>query len=287
MKNILVPCDFSRPAINAFRFALHLATQSRAIVHLLHAAELPVVMDPITYTPLIFEGPYREALEIDSIKQFERLKQDYLTESRGIEIISSLNFGPTANTLLNYVSTANIDLIVMGSHGVSGLREIVMGSNAEKIVRRSSVPVLVIKYHFTSVIKDIVFPNSFGKENQEGLVKKVKELQDFFQARLHLLHVNTPSNFIADEVMFSRLTDFASHFSLTNYTMNVYNHLNVEEGIHQFTRKINAGLIAIGTHGYTGIVHLVNGSLAENITNHSESLIWTYSLKNELVKSEA
>ena len=225
MKNILVPCDFSRPAINAFRFALQLAAQSRATVHLLHATELPVVMDPIIMTPIVFEGPYMEALKIDSIKQFDRLKQDYLTETKGIQIISSLDFGSIANTILNYVSTASIDLIVMGSHGVSGLREIMMGSNAEKIVRRSSVPVLVIKHHFKGVIKDIVFPNLFGKENQEGLVRKVKEVQSFFQAKLHLLHVNTPSNFTADEVMFSRMKDFVSHFSLTNYTMNVYNKL--------------------------------------------------------------
>ena len=61
--------------------------------------------------------------------------------------------------------------------------------------------------------------------NSEGLVRKVKEVQIFFQAKLHLLPVNTPSNFTADEVMFSRMKNFVSHFSLTNYTMNVYNKL--------------------------------------------------------------
>jgi nucleotide-binding universal stress UspA family protein len=77
------------------------------------------------------------------------------------------------------------------------------------------------------------------------------------------------------------LEDFAKHFKLKNYTLNVFNHPDEEEGIRLFAMKMKADMIAIGTHGRRGLAHLIAGSLAEDITNHEGKLIWTYSLKTD------
>jgi nucleotide-binding universal stress UspA family protein len=61
--------------------------------------------------------------------------------------------------------------------------------------------------------------------------------------------------------------------------------MNEEEGILHFSKLIKGNMIAMATHGYKGISHLVNGSLAEDVVNHTDKLIWTYSLKNEPVEA--
>jgi nucleotide-binding universal stress UspA family protein len=167
----------------------------------------------------------------------------------------------------------------MGSHGASGLKEILIGSNAEKIVRRSPVPVLVVKNYFAGKVTNIVFPNTLETERQEELVMKVKALQALFNAKLHIVYINTPLNFTSDKVTLARLQAFAHRFMIKDYTINVYNHGDEQEGINLFARKVNAELIAMGTHGRKGIAHLVNGSLAEDVTNHADSLVWTYTMK--------
>jgi len=61
---------------------------------------------------------------------------------------------------------------------------------------------------------------------------------------------------------------FADHFNLTNYSISVYNASSIKKGIIDFSDEVNTDMIAIETHGRTGIAHLVNGSLAEDVANH-------------------
>jgi K+-sensing histidine kinase KdpD len=172
----------------------------------------------------------------------------------------------------------------MGSHGASGLRELFIGSNAERLVRQSPVPVLVVKDYYKGPVKDIVFPNTLDMENQEDLVNRVKALQSFFNATLHLVWINTPISFTADHITRRRLDEFANAYGLKNYTINIFNHPDEEAGILRFTEFIKGDLIAMGTHGRKGIAHLVNGSVAEDLVNHTKGLVWTYALKREPVE---
>lgn len=114
---------------------------------------------------------------------------------------------------------------------------------------------------------------------------KVKALQTFFKARLHILWVNTPLNFASDTHTRERLESFAKRFMFKDCTINVFNYTEGEAGILEFARLIKADLIAMGTHARSGIAHLLNGSLVEDLVNHYEGQVWTYSLKNEAVES--
>ncbi len=276
MKKILVPCDFSKPAVNAFRFALGIAAQERSAVHVLFVTELPVMPATVLMPVMGFETAFVEDLTGKAEKEFKALTEKYKVE--GVKVVFAFELGSTSPTILDYISAEKIDLVVMGSHGASGLKEIFIGSNAEKIVRRSPVPVLIVKNYFAGKVTNIVFPNTLETEHQEDLVLRVKALQAMFNAKLHIVYINTPLNFTSDRITLARLNAFASRFMLKDYTVNVYNHPDEEEGINLFTHKVNAELIAMGTHGRRGVAHLVNGSLAEDVTNHADSLVWTYSI---------
>ena len=282
MKKILVPCDFSKPAINALKFALDIAERSKGVISLVHVIELPVMHDTVLMPVLSFEEQLLKELKEKADSQFKKIIEKYKRE--GVKVSWKVEFGPISRTLLEIILVESIDLVIMGSHGASGLREYFIGSNAEKIIRKSPVPVLVTKDYPEGSIKNIVFPNTWDIENQPELINKVKALQKFFNAHLHLVWINTPVNFTSDVVTRQRLEDFAKHFALKDYSVNIFNYPNEEEGIIQFTQFVGGDIIAMGTHGRKGITHLINGSVAEDVANHTKSLIWTFSMKNETVE---
>ncbi len=279
MKKILVPCDFSKQAINAFRYAIDIAVQSKGTVHLLHVIELPVLHDTLLMPVLNFEEQLLKELKEKSVSEFKKITNKYSAD--GAKVVFEVKFGAVTRMIQDYIKEQSIDLVIMGSHGASGVREFLIGSNAEKMVRNSPVPVLILKHFYKGPIKNIVFPNTLETENQEGLVMKVKALQNFFKAHLHIVWINTPLNFTSDKVTKERLTKFVKRFMFKDFTIHIFNHGDEEQGILQFTRQIGGNLIAMGTHGRKGIAHVVSGSLAEDVANHTQSPIWTYSLKNE------
>jgi nucleotide-binding universal stress UspA family protein len=282
MKKILVPCDFSKTAISAFRFALDVAAQSKGLVYLLNVVELPVLHDTVVMPVLNFEAELLRELKEKAEKSFSKLISKH--EKEGVKIVGEVVFGPVSREILEFAKTEKFDLIIMGSHGATGFREFIVGSNAEKIVRSSPVPVLVVKSYSKGAIKNIVFPNTLDTEHQEDLTMKVKALQSFFKAHLSIVWINTPINFSSDTETLKRLEAFAKRYMLKDYSIHVFNHRDEETGILEFTNREKGDIIAMATHGRKGIGHLLNGSLAEDLVNHTKGLVWTYSLKNEPVE---
>jgi nucleotide-binding universal stress UspA family protein len=277
MKMILVPCDFSKPAVNAYRFALDLAAQSRGTVILLHVIELPVVGDPGMMQVITLDDNFFSQAKKRQQQHFDKLVAKYGSEE--VKTTTHIEFGSFPLIVSNFIERKDIDLVVMGSHGSSGMKEFFAGSNAERIVRRATAPVIVIKDLYKGPVKNIVFPNTLDTEDQEELTRQVKALQAFFKATVHIVYINTPANFSSDTVTVKRLKAFAKRFGFKDYTINVFNHENEERGILHFTQMIKGDLIAMGTHGRRGVSHLLNGSLAEDVVNHSSTLIWTCAIK--------
>ncbi len=273
MKRILVPCDFSDPAVQAFKFAVDIAKESRGEVILLNVVELPVMHESVLMPTLSFEEAFIKDMKAHAEKNFAKMKDKWAKE--GPKVTSFVEFGGATPTIRDFVKDNKIDLLVMGTHGASGLKEFFVGSNTEKIVRTSEVPVIAIKGQVKmSSIKNIVFPNTFGME-QEELTLKVKALQNFFKATLHVLYVNTPSSFRRDIEVKKEMKAFAKRFMLKDYTLTIFNDYSEEEGLRNFVTDTKADMVAMSTHGRRGINHLMSGSIAEDVVNHLTCPIWT------------
>jgi nucleotide-binding universal stress UspA family protein len=280
MKKIVVPCDFSEQAVSAFRVALDIASESKGEVHLLHIVELPIMHDTVLMPVLSFEEALLKELQGKAEANFKKLSDKHAKDNQ--RVVSKVLFGPTARMITDYAESVQADVIVMGTHGASGVREFIIGSNAEKIVRHSSIPVLTIKkYVKLSSIKTIVFPNTLDTENQEDLVTHVKAIQNFFKARLHILWINTPTNFTADKITARRLEAFVKRYMLKDYIISVYNDPYEESGVINYAIEAKADMIAMGTHGRKGLAHILSGSVAEDVVNHVQCPIWTYSIRRK------
>lgn len=275
MKKILVPCDFSEPSLEAFQFATDLAARSGGKVIVLKVIDLPIVsygasIDiPIyNYSPSLLKD-----LEIEARKSYEKVFKKF---GKGSNTISfDLVHGPISATILDYIDDKKIDLVVMGTHGATGAREFFVGSNTEKMVRYSKVPTFAIrKASKISSIKNIVFSTSL-ELNQTDFIKRLKLLQEFFGATLHVLYLNTPFNFIREV----DLKDYANHYKFMNCTLNIRNDRYEPDGIISFVKEIKADMLAMATHGRKGLSHFINGSVTEDVVNHIQCPVWTSRIK--------
>lgn len=276
MKHILVPCDFSEQSSNAFKFAAQLQKTSKAEIHLLHVVDLPFLYDTMLMPALSFEEEKLKDIQHVAITKLEGMAKN-IDSPVQVKVLS----GSPSGKILEYIAANAINLVIMGTKGATGMREVFIGSNTEKVVRAAPVPVIAVKDNVRPrQIKNIVFANTIQSDAHEDLVAKVKELQHSLQAHLHVVYINTPLNFKQDSVTRANLANFAKHYILHDCTTHVFNDVDEENGIVNFTKMIDADMIAIGTHGRKGLAHLLSGSLAEDLVNHSRIPIWTYTIKS-------
>lgn len=274
MKFILVPCDFSPEAKEAYSFALQIAGRTGGSVKVLKAVDLPIVYESaLGAAPYYFDPTLIRELKEEASKQFEKLRLQFPST---VEVEFFVQEGPVTPTIRYFITEHNIDLVVMGTRGASGLEEYLIGSNTEKIVRFSPVPVIAVRKSVPlESIRNIVFPTTL--EADPALIAEVKNLQYFFGATLHVVIVNTPYNLQRTVDEEARLSTFAKDNHLVKYTLQSRNEFGETEGIMAFAREINADMIAMGTHGRRGLAHFFAGSIAEKVVNHVDVPIWTLS----------
>ena len=273
MKKLLVPTDFSEQAENALKVAIEIAKKRNSEIYLLHSIELPIHLATGSSDGGLPQSLFYMKLAEKRFADFR--EKDYL---KGIVIHETVGTNEIFEDIDETCKKNNIDLIVMGSNGASGFKEMFVGSNTEKVVRTSETPVLVIKNnHPQFEIKDFVFATDFS-DNFLDAFTKAKEFAEDIGAKIHLLLVNTPASFKTSAESYALMEEFISGMDLKDYTLNVYNDTSVEKGILNFAKFIDAGLIGMGTHGRKGISHFLNGSISEDIVNHVNMPIITFKI---------
>ncbi|CAM3261310.1 universal stress protein [Aequorivita lipolytica] len=273
MKRILVPTDFSEQAENALKVALKIANKHNSEIFVLHSMEMPLHLATSSDSGSLPESLFFIKL---AEKRFIDLRQKpYLN---GITLNEAIGHNEIYEDIEEACKKNNIDLIVMGSNGASGFKEMFVGSNTEKVVRTSKIPVLVIKNnHQEFDIKDFVFATDFSEEGRIAL-RKAQSFAEKVGARMHLLFVNTPAGFKTSAQAQEIMENFVRGMAVENYTLNIYNDTAVEKGILNFAKHINAQLIGMGTHGRKGISHFFNGSISEDMVNHANMPVITFKI---------
>ncbi|MET2983645.1 universal stress protein [Aureibaculum conchae] len=276
MKKILVPIDFSDEAKYACKVAASIAKQTGSEIILLHMLDIPTdAIDPLESD--ITRGGAQTILFMKGIhKRFEKLKKQPFFE--GVKLNETVKFHKAFEGVIEESKKNDVDLIVMGSQGATGLKEMLVGSNTEKVVRQSHIPVLVIKQDIENFkVDDIIFASEFSETSKTTFPKVIK-FANTFNAKLHLLFINTARNFEPTEVTNAKLSKFVGEFDIKNYTLNTYNDVSIEEGILNYGKKINADIIAINTHGRSGLAQLFNESISKELANHALRPVVTFKI---------
>lgn len=282
MKSILVPYDFSEEADYAFELAQELATKAACNLKLIHIIEVPTsrsfnTMGEVSMGENFIDKIYMIDLVNKRKEQFKKLEEAHA--SKPYKFSTNLSFGNPYAGISGEITEIEADLVVMGSKGSSGLEEILIGSNTEKVVRNSECPVITVKGQVSpSSIKKIVFASDFG-DNNKKVIKKLKVLQELLGAEIRLVKINTPNSFEKSIFSMEKISAFIKSNKLENAGIDVFNADSEEEGINEFADFVDADLIAMSTHGRTGFLHLLGGSIAEDVVNSSKKPVWTMKFK--------
>ena len=280
MKSILVPTDFSEHANYALDLARQLALKHGMSVQLLHIVEQP----GSNYITPVTGGAHDQIENVFVLRLIEKVKDQMQKTAnelaqQGIQTTFKVKIGNPFKHISSQIKSEEYSLIVMGTQGISGLDEVMVGSNTEKVIRHAGCPVVTLKEKADlDKIEDIVFAISYFSQNGH-LATQLKEIQELFGAKVHLVTINTPGNFLIERNVASALNEFIKEHQIDNYTINIYSDITEEEGIVHFAEDQSADAIAMATHGRTGISHLLTGSLSEDLVNHSLLPVITFPLK--------
>ena len=262
IKSILVPTDFSEHAGHALHLARQLALKQKASLQLLHIVE----QTGSNYLTAVSGGDSQDQLDnvyvvklIEKVKGELQLIANELAEE-GIKTTYKIKIGNPFKQISSHIKSDNYDLIVMGTQGASGMEEIMVGSNTEKVIRHAKCPVISLKVPVeVDQMDHIVFAISqFG--SSEYFAEQLKSIQKLFDAKIHLVTINTPGNFLTERDITKSLNEFVNHHELENCSIHSYSDITEEEGIVHFAEDCEADAIAMATHGRTGIIHLLTGS---------------------------
>ena len=261
MKSILVPTDFSNCARQAEQAAVQLAERFGARLHLLHQVSSSGRAEE--------EAAYQEALQRE--KNAEVLFRDLQAAHPGVDMEGHCSREKLSKAVADYVMKKGIDLVVMGSHGVSGKSEYFIGSNTQRIVRTIHRPVLVIKEPPARLQFDrVIFASSFNQSEREPFLR-FKEFVKHFLPEIHLVAIHTSSLFDPPYVVSKEaMEEFKALCAPFTCHTHVYRDFTIEHGIRSFANDVDARLIGISNYERHPLKRMLVGSNVEALINHAQ-----------------
>ncbi len=273
MKNILVPTDFSKNCNKAEELGIEMAKLYNSEIHFFHLLKTPVDWVKLDKQK---EKRYPETLKKIGAAKASLRALEKKAEQENLKCQTFLQFQVDQENILKHSGHYDHDFIIAGSSGTKGIVRELLGSNVERLVRRSDVPVIVVKEDDVRFpFKDIVFVSDFV-EDVGNAFKEVLSIAVKCNAKIHLLRINTESDRNSIALGLDPIRKFLEGFpKLKNFSMNVYNEMTVETGINTYLKQNKADLIAMRTHGNTGFLSLFSKSIAEGVANHSSLPVMT------------
>jgi nucleotide-binding universal stress UspA family protein len=266
INKILVPTDFSEVANNALNYALNLAKKINAEVSILYIKNIPLVDN--SYPNAIYQT-YLAEIEEYTTKNFEKLKTSVLDNS-GVKYNTQSSFGFINDEIQDFVSNNNIDFIILGTTGTSGLEEILIGSNAASVVAKSHVPVLVIppgaKFN---EIKNIVYSSDFNEPEFPSL-SRLAYFADLYDAAISILHVKSEND---------KYFDIENNFFVKNKDQIALNNWKVEsvedkggiiDSINLFIEEKHTDLLVMAKHNRSFFDRIFHRSLSKQMAYHTK-----------------
>tara|TARA_R110002049_G_scaffold132372_1_gene291438 strand:+ start:4350 stop:5183 length:834 start_codon:yes stop_codon:yes gene_type:complete len=275
MKKIIVPIDFSEHSEYALKTAAKLAKKNNAELLALHMLEISDIMlsesDGLQNQKAVFFFKLAE-------QKFEDfLKKEYLNDIKVTPIVKHFKVFSEVNDV---AKKHEADLIVMGSHGTSGVMEFFVGSNTERVVRNADIPVLVVKNNVSQINFDVV---TFACDFSEDCIKAYISAVNMFSktgSKMYLVYVNLPNDrFRSSLEIEKRVVNFFTKADGNLDRMGDVHYVSdytVEDGILNFSNKVGADLIAMPTHGKKGLAHFFEGSVGEDVANHATLPVITF-----------
>ncbi len=145
IRKILVPVDFSKYSITTMNFAIFLARLTGASIETLHVFEKPVIPDAIWMSKQVIDiyKNYHKQAEKKAKEELKKFIQQF--EARGVDLKTKVVSGIPYIQIIKTAEKDKVDLIILGSKGLTVFQKVLIGSTADRVVRKAKCSVLVIR----------------------------------------------------------------------------------------------------------------------------------------------
>jgi nucleotide-binding universal stress UspA family protein len=243
MKRILLPTDFSDNAFNALCYAVQLFEKEKCEFILLHT------YTPVTYNVGTAADSYStfELLEILKVtvvqnldKTEERLKEKFKNPNHAFQKISSFNL--LINEMQDLIKEKNIDLIVMGTTGATGAKEIFLGTNTMYAIKKVKCAVIAVPANFNyEEPKEILFPTDFKFSYKNKYLSFIRDLSKIHNSKLHIFNVVHGEN---TDSKYEMTMDFLDkYFENSYHRFHIAENKDIHEAIVEFELKHKINLL--------------------------------------------
>jgi nucleotide-binding universal stress UspA family protein len=303
---IMVPTDGSGFDREAIRVALRMAERTGAKVRLVRV----LATGSFFGVAAAAEGT-AVAADIVRSERDRAMSELYALEAEckamsKADISIDLHAGPVNDVLQGYARRNNIDLIVMSTHGRSGISRLSLGSVTDSLIRHTTIPVLVVKPptsylnpQVAKAIKRIVVPLD-GSALAEQILPPILTLAKLEEAEITLLNVLIPQSYSQKEIVDPSLPWWDKDFAVAQaylfriaaklrrngvpVTTDIVIAENVASAIGDFASREKADLIAIATHGRGGLARMIRGSVADAVMHSTRMSMLVF--KPDMVAKE-
>jgi len=263
MKQFIVAIDFSKTSLNALEYGIHIANKAKADVQM-------VWVDNTTSEEVVFDGFAHEERN-EKVALLKELQDKFSKSLKGGKLDYKTRKGKVYSELAHQAKSSNADLIIAGTHGVSGFEEYWIGSNAYRIVTNAPCPVITLRHDCkVDDIRRIIIPIDSSQETRQKL-PIASQIAELFNSEVHVLSLySTPLKSVQKRVdnYAKQVVDYLAekkikHVSITKETENI------TRTTIDYAEAINADLIAIMTEQENTTANIFLGPYAQQMINHS------------------
>ena len=264
INHIFFPTDFSENAVRALPFAAEIALKTDAKLTLFHATQESMDMAPD------FEKSRDQVID-DSSDQFSELLN---TLEKGhyndLEVTTVIQDGQPVTTLLNQIKERSVDLIVMGTKGITGDRSAIFGSVSSTVIQKSTIPVLAIPTDSNlDNFKNIIFTSNYKAGDLTALSNTI-DLAKLFDSSVDVLHVSDQKN-MESEIKFRGFRDLVhERINYDNISFHHKYELDFFPTISQFLTDHPNSLVVMVRYKKSFWEKLANRSLSKEMSFYSK-----------------
>jgi len=268
MKKIILPTDFSENAFNAIKYALQLLKDVEATFYLIN-----------TYTPVIYQAEYvihspgqiglGDVLQENSLSQLADLMKKLETEFKNPKhiFVPHSAFNVLVDEVVQMVEKENADLVIMGTQGATGAKEIFLGTNTVHIIKKASCPVIAVPSGFEYEIpKEILFPTDYEIDYQEQQLQELLEIAEKHISSIEVIHAS--SGYALTENQLKNKQKLDTIFSKTAHLFHDLPSQGVIAAINNFQLKKRMNFLVMIQNKHTFIERLFIEPVIKKIGFH-------------------
>lgn len=271
MKNILLPTDFSPNADNALNFAVEIARKIKGNLILLHAYSVQLI-DP-NMPAEIYLSAYQEEEKSakENLEELSKRISESNKDINGNNIFTTeaiVTQGLVVDEVLSLINDFNIDIVIMGTHGASGITEMILGSNAASIIEKATVPVLAIPGNAVyKEINNLVYAYDDIKSGLPSF-KWLLEFAKIYDSEITLLHIIEAGKDTVDlnQKEFEKIKQSVTYDKIR---LELVKEENILEGINDYVNSNNVDVLAMAIRKRTLLDKIFSRSLTKKMAYHT------------------